>query len=714
MSQIFEQPTDPDTKVPDNISQFKDQEYEIILDTPQDNLSQNIDDQFLADKQQYRKMGFYKAVKLNAADWTSFSIAKEELNQHFLKEEKNIEEGHEFKIKRFWFLFLEVEKKLNEEKQNLRRIKSQVQDLKDSINSLEYDLEQVGQQIIEIYELIDKEKGIVIEKRLDEVRSELDKLISSYEEVTERKNQISNSEYQRNKAALDLKVKRFQEMKEFVQSRYQDSMARIKALNLNNLNSSTADLLTVLGTGGALAAGYFFSIFAIGNNLDNEDVLFFFLSSVFQFNPENYFSGNKIWLGVSLLSMFILLLSIIALFSWVSHKLLKKYEKGRVQNNFSFNIEEKDLFSYRTQLNNTSNFTLFLQLLPIIFTVGFLFLLVLLSGNANSKIQGLDITLAAQVIGGSIALIGGCLSYLYVLAVLEPKLLRKANKEESSKFAHWELKAAIIIFCISLLALPFAFLLDGNQIVSTALFAIISMATSVVLGFAFRFKGLLNSIRGLEVTLVNLSYAIEHNSRPHPMNIHSRESKQFRDQYLTLQKQMYMLIREKNSLIMNLVFNTRKGKKMLNTTHHKKKNKSNWFQAIIEAFSNKAEEVEWKELSPLEERLFPSFHARITQLKQNYSNLKNDLIKKQTKIELLEIDKADEQIEAEKRCESLEKSRRNYLYQIDTVKHLKMNSLSRFSKKCEELRIDFQDGFELGIWYCSQGLSPALISNQEK
>jgi hypothetical protein len=606
---------------------------------------------------------------------------------------------------------LKIEKvNLNEYLLENRNIKeSEHKDLQKQISYLELEIEKLSKEIAE-------KKDNSIEERIKEVKKELNGLIETLDEITKKRDEISDRSYHRDKENLDKHVVFWENLSK----KYEETLNAISdksfLLFKNGITPRVAQFFIFTGISATIFAGWLFALFSSVRKIDDEDWLFFILESLYRFGDniqkDSNISGWK-WI-LLFLSFFLLLQTVITFIGWLCKRLFKVWFKkdeniyDSQEQNSSHNIKEL------TKDNSFSpNFlALWLHWAPYIF-IGSVVYVIIQMGTSIEYLKDLDISLSGQAVGSGLALILGGLGFAYINNIIVPRI--KTFKETAAGLSRVKKGLKILIQNIELFLLVIVFIITfivmyfDNKNDAGALFGFVSISliSGYILGTGMRYKGLYETKKYLENRFILLKKFSYYGNKPFS-SLNKLDNGNFSRKFNNLEKELLNLFIVKTKLL-------------------------NPSLAYPEQFSI-VNENQLEKNSTKPKRIFLFYNAKrfFNNLvrKETHNNIQNyTYINKQDtvmfpvqtqKINMLEKERNEKKLEMEVVLESIKEMREgNSQYQKDIrlleaeilsqVNKCKTNISKAFNSYNEtinfhnktslEYEIALQNGYDLGYWH---------------
>ena len=417
------------------------------------------------DGKHFNRMGFYCVIEEKENPREKFDALLLRHKEGIEEKLKQIEHHYQIDIERFETKIEELKKKLEDEKLKLSTYKNDIDELVKERDALKIDVQKLEDEINQLYKDLGEQKSKLIENRIEEVKSELAKLVDGYDSITEQKTQINVKSFNSNKDALKIKVDLFQKFADSYNNIYSGIKKKVEILNISGIGDYVSSFLIYTGFTAAIAAGWFFSIYALKNNLNSDSTLFFLLSGLFNFGQEFITKANsKVVASLYMTLSLIIFLALTGGIAWICQKLLDMYENKSTKNKLVFEIGEDEKFIFNTQISAKTFLSFWLQIIPFIFILGIVFIILIL-GNAAGNVNNLDISLSGQVAGTAIAFLCAGIAFLYITKIIEPRIEKQvaSNTTVSWLRSNIELFLLILLFLISIFGLLFSYYRFGKD-----------------------------------------------------------------------------------------------------------------------------------------------------------------------------------------------------------------------------------------------------------
>lgn len=665
------------------------------------------------DPNYYKRLGFYCALDTVQSPNEKFLELLSEQKAFIRDRRSGVELYYFAKEERYNQRIRDTQKKLEDEKTKLIGHVAELDEAIKEEQKYEQEVTRLESELNEAMVMLGKRKENLITDAIHAVRKHLEDLTENYRKAYEDRFKINERTFEDNRPALEIKTEKFRQLRAVAEEQWGRILQKMQALQLDGVNPFLARWLFYLGLSIATVCGaYFFSIFTLTKNLNDENVTFFFLSGLQHFINGLFLPGIAVgWQFAILAASLAAILVLIAGVAFLCWKLLKRFDPetatpaNESEQVFAFNSGEETKLSIEINTQSGNFYQFWLQLTPVIAVMGILLLIVFLGwenspGNGAGVLQKLDISLTGATIGVLITLMVAGISYLYILRIVEPRAER--NYAAGKMYlANFELVFTALVFIIATFSL---FALDTGPNHQLVLFEYIALVLSngFLLGYALRMKGLFSTLGFLERKILELSNAIRDNARPKPLSFTAKEDAAFRKEYFRLQKELYHL----------LLLKTQQGNTALggaNVIQEKKPANRifRWWGISLKKWIAGSDPEDAPTLEPdvlleWEKRLYPENHAII---KENADNLKRSRARWQDTRERVAMLKE----ERTPYCEVLKNNMRRLEDSLDGTKREREKILFNKARDFTALHVlsdtiqaDLREGFNLGVWFRSE------------
>ncbi|MEL7004635.1 MAG: hypothetical protein AAFN93_18150, partial [Bacteroidota bacterium] len=217
-------------------------------------------------------------------------------------------------------------------------------------------------------------------------------------------------------------------------------------------------------------------------------------------------------------------------------------------------------------------------------------------------------------------------------------------------------------------------------------------------GYSLKYRGLMSNSNYLEKKFHFYSSAIERASRPRQHDMRLIETDEFRKEIKSIQEDLSDLVKIRNEQVKGLYYfqQLRPGLKRFFSPF------SDWFQPK----ERTSKEQVVKSNPTFSTELFPHHHEKLRDLISERDAVIHKIKDLEEHILSIRLMNSDEHQAIEKTIEKLEK-------RIEELKSTYIEENEARFKKVNDLKVNIikyesniREGFELGRWYLSRGLSP--------
>ncbi len=701
------------------------------------------------DRKHYNKMGFYCAIQASGDPYTEYKKLINEIQGFYSTKAKQCDERYQHTIEYIDYKITLLKNRINEEKEKLIDYHEEPEELEKARKEVEKELEEISITITDIYVKLSYERDKIIDERLEErlkaTEKELNKLIDNYQILANKKYKINQELYKDNKQVFDEKVKRFSDIKQELEKIYQPLSNKIGRLSEVGFTEQSANFLILVGTAAIFAAGWFYSVFSASREMSSEDVLSFLMKRFLTFGSSQFKEGSLLINLLVFVLVWLLLLALISLVVWICREIIKKSNApwNKIDLLISFN-EEKRFAA--TRIESRSVFSMWMELLPILFAIGVGFILISMFGSTHEDLDTLLKSLSGQMIGTLIAFVTTGIIILYIILVIEPRLKSQSNQMDTTTpfwKCNWELTAALVGFLVLMVSIvAYSFIVQPDHVsrnldyqqsksaqpttnlnplldnppltdlqkqslnisstasridpgIALASFIITVLFIGFTLGYGIRHRGMYREKERIENSIKNLSLAIETNSRPKLLDLQAIQKGVFQEKFEKCQSEFFDIIKMRNELVKEMFSDQIVKKNILIF-----QNPFKWLR-----YRQKNDEIilEAKEITSIEEKYFPHYKREIENLKLRWQQKKRDLGELNAKIKKIKNRKNELEKEI---INNIDK----YNSQMVDYHQEKLSCEQQWHKCCngnlleqQKNEIAFKDGFGLGLWYKNKG-----------
>jgi NADH:ubiquinone oxidoreductase subunit 3 (subunit A) len=663
-----------------------------------------------------RKRGFFEAISHNGPHQSKLELLLRSYEEKARDRITDLEIYFEKKIQHLRNRIATSQARIDELKQKITATElynekddAKLQQLLQEKLREENNLTDTQRQITDIRIRLGEAKAGIINKSLDDAESQVKKALNIHNIVYDETRLINRKKYEDEKDYLQQLAKSYQELHDYYKQRYEKVSKYLQVLDVDGISPITTGALTTIGTVSFGAAGFFFSTFAGNAGFGNQDMFYYLLDGVIRTaaGPTN---------ALVKLAVLVSLLAVITLISLGCDALIYRLRRKRdddIRHKFALGAQmsnKLDLLDYQLSLRSNNWYAFWLQLVPGIFIAG-LIIISLSQNYKSSELNKINASSEGLIIGTSIAISLAGLIYLYIIKIVEPRLLKRyeANPTERINWmkANWELVAVVIlfiVFSICIILIPYAVAgiaipVDYQIRYAMLLFLAICLVGSMSFAYGVRNRGLIQTGRYLERVVKGLNSAIAYCSAPEAPDVHHALAPEHGNVLEHVLKQ----------LSFKAAVNIGDGR-----TRRKRKS-TGFFGDLMDALkrSKKNEEESTPEhlssvtiMEPWEERYFPhivdELKAKEFEYREKRSKLQSvqDSVTdhKTTRINTLRMQENEVALCGEniKECET----------QLELVMKERSDRMQQQREENDEIITNLLDGFHLGVLYRENGLGP--------
>jgi hypothetical protein len=513
----------------------------------------------------YQRVGFFCAISDNPKE----ALADEKTKLLHTSQERvnHLTAQYNADIARFNIKLEELKEKLEQEETALVELVEELAVLDAQRDELLQNLESFRVELQgKLQELGDK-KSQLIQERQKGLIEELNNLISQLEEVSDKRNKINEDLFEKNKEVLKQKVELLQRFSGEYERLHNAALKYSERLNINGISSTVSSFLIYVGYTCSVAAGWFFSVFALKNQLNNDTTPFSVIHALFGFGDAFLLIfSNPFLSALAFIGIVLLLLALQGGIAWFCQKIIdKKIKKATDNFDFALNYQTDNGLNLNTKIKAENSFIFWLKYIPWFFVVSVIFIALSL-GGMSAKISSLDTSLTGLFIGGTIALLASGIVFIYLTKVIEPRLESAEGQNRwQSLWTNFELLAVILLFLGAIIFILFGIKQplasqstpeEGMKgVISLIEFTVAVLLTAFTLGYGLRYKGIENTINELEFKLKQFQDAIRDNSRPQQLSLTTAENKDFNERFLLLRRQIFDMMAAKSELAKTMLGN---------------------------------------------------------------------------------------------------------------------------------------------------------------
>lgn len=460
-------------------------------------------------EKEYKRKGFFSALENRNSNGGLLDIIKEqEVNTEFRKERLN-----QILVDKLAVIQSEFDSlnHIMDEKKNIKaEFEKGMEKMKEELDELISEVKKHYEDLGGVIKELGKAKEGMVDKRLDDFKREMEKMVDIYHEIEKKQNDKLSSDFE--KKVKDEKERKFYgQLRDDLNSDYLDVNKRIQALNNSGLNLFVARFLISIGWVAAFVSGCFFSIWRTPLSEKQDKSNFSIL-----LDAVGNYTKQFDW-GIIILSIFVFMI-LIYMISLFCYKQLIKYEfilppdlskkknashkEEDDDDKIEFNIDDEKMLKFKFKANNW--FAFVLKIIPIML---FFFILIVIVKKSNSVSPVTDFkdiggSVAIQFLGTLIPVTFTGIYFMYIIKVIESRFIEMENngstKVKSKKYLNWEIIFGLILFTILAILMivnvsPLKSLFTFNQFGVVGFF-VSCLSTAICLGYGYRYTALVSNL----------------------------------------------------------------------------------------------------------------------------------------------------------------------------------------------------------------------------
>lgn len=560
-------------------------------------------------------------------------------------------------------------------------------------------------------------KSGIIQKSLEEAELQVRTALGIQRTIYQETRALSHQKFQDERDYLKRLSLCFQELYEVYEKRYKAITERLGLLDVDGISPITTQVLTSVGVVAFTVAGFFFSTFASAAGFGNQDLLYFVLGGLM----DTIRQPGSGWMKIMVLVGLILL---VTAFSWLCHWWLERMRKKSRDEMFNkvmlkgFTRQKIDKLDFEISLKSNNWLGFWLQLIPVILIAGLMMLGTSRIADPNS-INALNSSSEGLIAGTGIAMAVAGLIYLYIIKIVEPRLLKRYRQhpEEPVNWfrANWELVVILvlyILFALVIVLVPYMPADKTNPIIridyrtryAVLLFIAITLVGAISFSYSVRSRGLVQTGRFLERALQKLNDLLAYCASPETPELHHQVAKEHGNIIEHVLRQL--------SFRAALPLGTVLDPPVRPVIEPAEKNIFGWIRKLIRR--KRIEEEIMKDplaaltsTNTLEERYFPHIVDELKAAEFDFNNRKVILQKVNDEICDYLAGREAQKRKLELALTDCEGSRKRKYREKEHTVDEKMERRQYIREQCRSSQAAFLDGFHLGIWYRENGMGPA-------
>lgn len=584
----------------------------------------------------------------------------------------------------------------------------------------EKELKDLQEKLTAVRIKLGEAKSGIIDSSLEEAENQVRKALGIQKMIFDETYEMNKRQHHQQTDAFKKLDALLHELYGHYKERHEKIKKQLSALDMDGISSVTSQILVTIGYLSFTASGLFFSIFAGVSLFGKKNPLSHLLDGL-----VDTISGEaSLWIK---LGVFLGLMALVTLVSFLTDFLIRKIELDRRNQEAKKLVNEISLQSgssgktenseYQAELRTNNWFVFWLQIIPFVLLAGLVML-----GTAT-KLKGILDDLSAGpegvVVGTFIAMSLAGLIYLYLIKIVEPRMLKKLEADSGGRInwvrANLELCVVFGLFaiaCIYIIAFPYiggngrSTMPEGQQTqYAIALFMGVSLVGGICFAYGTRSRGLIEAQQYLEWQLKILTQQMAYYSVPSSPDIHA-----------TVHPEHGNLLQQ---VLRRLSFNATVDKKQVVSENEFRRFLANVRSAVRNYWSslpfidnNNAKHEKTDPVKDLvrleswEEKYFPHIVDELKAVEFKYREKKDRLQKKEEAIDGYRSSKKSEKSQKETEIGKLHQEVQSSRKQIENVHQEKDSRRLEIRTQYMKMENDLHDGFQLGIWYRENHIGP--------
>jgi hypothetical protein len=587
-----------------------------------------------------------------------------------------------------------------------------LQDLLKEKEKEEQALVVLRKRLADTRQKLSEAKAGIVQKSLEEAETQVRTALGIQKMIYDETWDLNQKKFNHEKAHLSQLASGLRAIHQQYTERYEKVNKYLRVLDVDGISPITTKILATVGTVSFGAAGFFFSTFAGNAGFGNQDFFSFLLQGIMDTAKEPL---GWLW-KVLILAGLIALVTLVSIFCNVLLNRLKRKSEEDVLSEIFLQLKMSRKFEqaqYGASLKSNNWYAFWLQLVPVILIAGLMVLGV--ARNAQEgKINVLSSSSEGLIIGAAIALSFSGLIYLYIIKIVEPRLLKWYDAQPGVQVkwmrANWELATAVIVFIIFTICVIFipyntsqagvGFLKAGNDTrYAILLFISVCLVGSISFAYSVRSRGLIQTSYYIERVLQRLNNALAYCSCAEAPELHNTVAEEHSNiiqhvlRQLTFKASIHFGEKEMTA--------PRKGKSWLDKV-----------EAIIKQATGQQPPPPPEPfaivtaLQPWEQRYFPHIEDELKVIAFEYSEQQKSVNRIRDKISDHRDERQREKVQLETEITDCRHKIETYKTEIEATLREKAERLQRVRNMYNKTITDLMDGFHLGMWYRENGMGP--------
>lgn len=580
--------------------------------------------------------------------------------------------------------------------------KYELNELQQKRKEIEQKIKDQESELAEAYKMLADRKKNFTQLRLSQIHSELEQANRIYDQTLTARFQIEHDAHGKKENVFIERVDTLKKLQENTEYQLAILKEKVGQLNKKGIEFRTVGYMLYGGSLAAVAAGWFFSIFALSNDLSNNDFGSYFLSGII--SALNELISNKPTNLIGAIAIYIAAIIALTILFIITSTFIYKKTKTEAQSRLLIEVSNNTFRNLYTQISANSLLSLWIQFMPLTLLFGCLFLLQLYqpdlsSTPQNDSLSKIGTSMGGQVTGTSLALASAVLCLIAITLILQ------------IQNGHKTIKRLPIIIISALLILSIIIPFSGsknpfneNALLSYAGFLLSVVVCSLSIGFGLYYRGILVNYNRIENQLQAISTAILNSSRSVPAGLLNETRKTFQKEYISIEKKIFQFIRGGQS----------KSAQELQQVNTNNTSTSGIIKSILQHLNpfsrgKSNEEINVAPILGNDDKIqFPDLTLVIEKVHLDLKNSQEKAIDLNHRIQSIITESTPESIEIKKQIISIEIKINNYRKATTNRKQILIDQLEHLWRQEAQFKYEMKYGFQLGEWYMTKNTIQSL------
>ncbi len=364
-------------------------------------------------------------------------------------------------------------------------------------------------------------KAGIVHKSLEEAETQVKSALNIQRVIYDETRALNQKKFADEKDHLAHLADCYKDLYHSYEKRYKKTEQYLTVLDVDGISPVTTQILTTIGTVSFGVAGFFFSTFAGNAGFGNRDMLYFVLGGII----DTAKTPTYAWLKILILVGLIALVTLVSMGCNYLIQRLKRNNAEDVQSEMSIGAmltKKMQELEYSGRVSSNNWYGFWLQLIPGLLITGLIVLGVARKSD-DSSINAINASSEGLIVGSGIAIAFAGLIYLYIIKVVEPRLVKRYAADTNARInwirGNWELVMIAIVFLLFVLGItviPYQQTRNGLDIIpvdqqtrfAILIFVAICLVGSTSFAYSVRSRGLIETGHYMERILQQIKHAI--------------------------------------------------------------------------------------------------------------------------------------------------------------------------------------------------------------